>query len=118
MRRADAAVKLLAIIVGGAPHGMRSEMFAKVVWALAAAGYSLDEIQGKLAAHPDGIASKYAGRLEKETARCFAKWQIRNPKGHLGRAGVARPDRGRRAEAHLSECAGGNHGAGCRLLLR
>ena len=69
-----------ALITSGAPQGARSEMFAKVVWALATAGYSLDEIQGKLAAHPDGIASKYTGRLEKEVERCFRKWSIRNPK--------------------------------------
>jgi primase-polymerase (primpol)-like protein len=30
-----------ALITSGAPHGMRSEMFAKVVWALATAGHSL-----------------------------------------------------------------------------
>ena len=69
-----------ALIVSGAPRGKRSEMFAKVVWALAAAGHSLDEIHGRLSAHPAGIASKYAGRLEKEIERCFRKWQIRNPK--------------------------------------
>ena len=69
-----------ALITSGAPQGMRSEMFSRVVWALATAGYSLDEIQGKLAAHPDGIASKYSGRLEKEVERCFRKWSIRNPK--------------------------------------
>jgi hypothetical protein len=69
-----------ALIATGAPPGIRSEMFAKVVWALATAGYSLDEIQGKLAAHPDGIASKYSGRLEKEVERCFRKWSTKNPK--------------------------------------
>ena len=55
-------------------------MFSRVVWALATAGYSLDEIQGKLAAHPDAIASKYSGRLEKEVERCLRKWSIKNPK--------------------------------------
>jgi hypothetical protein len=69
-----------ALITIGAPQGARSEMFSRVVWALATAGYSLDEIQGRLAAHPDGIASKYAGRLEKEVERCFRKWSIKNPK--------------------------------------
>jgi hypothetical protein len=69
-----------ALITSGAPQGVRSEMFSRVVWALATAGYSLDEIQGKLAAHPDAIASKYSGRLEKEVERCLRKWSIKNPK--------------------------------------
>ena len=72
--------ELDALIASGAPQGARSEMFAKVVWALATAGYTLDEIRHRLAAHPDGIASKYTGRLEKEVERCFRKWSIRNPK--------------------------------------
>jgi hypothetical protein len=67
------------IIVSGAPLGTRSEMFAKVV-ALASAGYSVDEIYGKLAAHSDGIASKYPKHLRKEVERCFYKWSRANPK--------------------------------------
>ncbi len=68
-----------ALIAIGAPPGSRSQMFARVVWALAAAGHSISEIHGKLAAHPDGIASKYSSRLEKEVERCFRKWSIKNP---------------------------------------
>ena len=68
------------LIKNGAPLGARSHMFARVVWALATTGYSMDEIQGRLAAHPNGIASKYPGRLEKEVERCFRKWSVKNPK--------------------------------------
>jgi hypothetical protein len=69
-----------SLIKNGAPRGTRSEMFSRVVWALASHGYSLDDIHKKLVAHPDGIASKYAGRLDREVERCFRKWQIQNPK--------------------------------------
>jgi hypothetical protein len=68
------------LIRSGAPKGMRSEAFSRVVWSLASSGYGLNEIKDKLAAHPNGIASKYAGRLDREVERCFRKWQIRNPK--------------------------------------
>ena len=30
--------------------------------------------------HPNGIAGKYAKRLDREVERCFRKWQLRNPK--------------------------------------
>jgi Virulence-associated protein E len=33
-----------------------------------------------VAKHPNGIASKYAGRLDREVERCFRNWQMRNPK--------------------------------------
>ena len=72
------------LIKNGAPRGIRSEMFSKVVWTLAAQGCSLDQIKQELVAHPNGIASKYADqdgrRLERETERCFRKWEIKNPK--------------------------------------
>ena len=74
------AVDVDDLIKNGAPLGVRSQMFARVVWALATTGYSMDEIQGRLAAHPNGIASKYPGRLEKEVERCLRKWSVKNPK--------------------------------------
>jgi hypothetical protein len=64
----------------GARRGIRSEMFSRVVWSLATKGHTEDQIYRKLAAHPDGIASKYGQRLEREVGRCFRKWQTRNPK--------------------------------------
>ena len=67
------------IIKNGAPRGSRSEMFSTVVWTLAARGHSLEQIQQTLAAHPNGIAGKYAGRLERKSERCFRKWQLKNP---------------------------------------
>jgi hypothetical protein len=69
-----------ALIQNGAPQGRRSEAFSRVVWSLAKSGHTVDEIRDKLAAHPNGIASKYAKRLDREVERCFRKWQIRNPK--------------------------------------
>jgi hypothetical protein len=68
------------LIRNGAVKGQRSEAFSRVVWSLAGAGHSIDEIQQKLAAHPGGIATKYNGRLDREVERCFRKWQMRNPK--------------------------------------
>jgi hypothetical protein len=67
------------IIKNGAPRGSRSEAFSKVIWSLAARGHNLEQIQEQLAAHPNGIASKYAGRLERESERCFRKRQLKNP---------------------------------------
>jgi hypothetical protein len=62
-----------ALIKFGARRGIRSEMFSRVVWSLAAKGQSEKQIIQKLAAHPNGIASKYEGRLEREVGRCFKK---------------------------------------------
>jgi hypothetical protein len=64
----------------GARRGIRSQMFSRVIWSLASKGQSQDQIYQLLAAHPNGIASKYGERLEREVERCFRKWQIKNPK--------------------------------------
>jgi hypothetical protein len=66
------------LIRNGAPHGRRSEAFAKVVWALAAHGHSLEAIRQTLAANPNGIAGKYIDRLDREAERCYRKWLIAN----------------------------------------
>jgi hypothetical protein len=68
------------LIRNGAPKGQRSEAVSGVVWSLAGAGHSLEEIQQKLAAHPAGIAAKYNGRLDREVERCYRNWEIKNPK--------------------------------------
>ena len=68
------------LIRNGAPRPVRSEMFSGVVWSLAKSGHTQDEIFQKLAAYPNGIAGKYAKRLDREVERCFRKWQLRNPK--------------------------------------
>ena len=62
------------LIQNGAPEGERSEKFARVVWYLASQGKSAEEIAEELEAHPNGIGSKYAGRLLAEVARCYSKW--------------------------------------------
>jgi hypothetical protein len=65
------------LIENGAPEGERSERFSEVVWHLAGAGMSIDEIVEELAKHPSGIGAKYAKRLRAEVARCHNKWQSR-----------------------------------------
>ena len=62
------------VLPKGAPKGERSEEFNRVVWSLAAEGMSAEQIEVELEKHPSGIASKYAGRLEKEVKRSYDKW--------------------------------------------
>src|SRR5262249_290957 len=45
------------------------------VWRLANCGYTVDDIERTLAAHPNGIAKKYEGRLRKEIERSYGKWK-------------------------------------------
>jgi hypothetical protein len=86
------SAELNNLIQNGAPKGTRSEIFAKVVWALANDGCTLGEIIQTLVAHPNGIAAKYTGRLEREVERCYRKWTIqtqsqplrtKNPSGRI-----------------------------------
>ncbi len=49
--------------------------FAEMVWHLAGAGMSIEEIVDELARHPNGIGAKYAKRLLAEVTRCFNKWK-------------------------------------------
>jgi hypothetical protein len=65
------------IIRSGAPEGSRSELFQKVVWSLAGKGWSIDQITDKLARYPNGIAAKYADRLNTEVSRSYEKWRSR-----------------------------------------
>jgi hypothetical protein len=65
------------LIENGAPEGKRSEKFQQVVWHLASAGLTIDQITDELAKHPNGIGSKYAKRLLKEVKRSYGKWQKR-----------------------------------------
>src|SRR5262249_31709124 len=62
------------LIRNGAPERQRSEAFQGVVWRLANCGHTIDEIEQILAAHPNGIARKYAGRLGNEIERSYGKW--------------------------------------------
>ena len=65
------------IIRNGAPEGERSELFQKVVWHLAGKGRSTEQIADDLARYPDGIAAKYANRLQTEVSRSYEKWRSR-----------------------------------------
>jgi hypothetical protein len=65
------------LIKNGAPEGARSELFQKVVWNLAGKGWSIDQIIDELARYPNGIAAKYANRLNIEVNRSYEKWRTR-----------------------------------------
>jgi predicted P-loop ATPase len=59
----------------GAPEGQRSEKFQEVIWHLARAGWTVEQIVDELAKFPNGIGVKYANRLLAEVTRSFQKWQ-------------------------------------------
>jgi hypothetical protein len=61
------------LIRNGVPEPQRSEAFQSVIFRLANAGLSIDEIEAALAKHPNGIAQKYAGRLRAEIERSYRK---------------------------------------------
>src|SRR5262249_11316961 len=63
------------LIRNGAPERQRSEAFQGVVWRLANCGHTIDEIEQILAAHPNGVAKKYEGRLRNEIERSYGKWK-------------------------------------------
>jgi hypothetical protein len=63
------------LIRNGAPETHRSEAFQSAIWRLANCGHTVDEIEEILAAHPNGIAKKYQGRLRKEIERSYDKWK-------------------------------------------
>ena len=67
------------LIRNGVPERQRSEAFQSVIFRLANAGLSIDEIEAALAKHPNGIAQKYAGRLRAEIERSYGKWAALAP---------------------------------------
>ena len=77
------------LLENGANEGERSERFAEVVWHLAGAGMSIEEIVDELARHPNGIGAKYAKRLLAEVTRCFNKWKTHRLAAVTGMAGGA-----------------------------
>ena len=77
------------LLENGANQGERSERFAEVVWHLAGAGMSIEEIADELARHPNGIGAKYAKRLLAEVTRCFNKWKTHRLTGVTGMAAGA-----------------------------
>jgi hypothetical protein len=64
------------LIRNGVPERQRSEMFQSVIFRLANAGLSIDNIEEALAEHPNGIAQKYAKRLRAEIERSYNKWKV------------------------------------------
>jgi hypothetical protein len=80
------------LIENGAPEGERSEKFQEVVWHLASAGFSMEEIAEELAKYPNGIGFKYSNRLPAEVARSYSKWQGARQASAMGvAAGAGRP---------------------------
>jgi hypothetical protein len=65
--------QLLQLITEGVPEGSRSQQFHHVVGWLKQLGQTPEQIVSLMEQHPGGIASKYAGRLETEVDRCYAK---------------------------------------------
>ena len=63
---------------------------AELVWHLAGAGMSIEEIADELARHPNGIGAKYAKRLLAEVARCFNKWKTHRLTAVTGKVAGAR----------------------------
>jgi DNA polymerase I-like protein with 3'-5' exonuclease and polymerase domains len=64
---------LYELIANGVAEPKRSSQFFAAVAHLKRLGWSIDGIVWLLEKHPDGIASKYAGRLTKEVERAFDK---------------------------------------------
>jgi putative DNA primase/helicase len=77
------------LIQNGADEGERSEEFARVVWHLAGQGKSAEEVVEEIARHPAGIGRKYAGRLQAEVDRSYAKWQAHRRNATFGSSTVA-----------------------------
>jgi hypothetical protein len=69
----DLPPKLTKLIRDGVAEPHRSDRFLHVVAWLKELGYTLDGMSALLEQSPDGIASKYAGRVCEEVARCFEK---------------------------------------------
>ena len=63
------------LIRNGVPERQRSEAFQSVIFRLANAGLSIDEIEEVLAKYPNGIGNKYASRLRVELERSHSKWK-------------------------------------------
>lgn len=71
---------LLHLIRHGAPEGQRSEQFHHAVRWCADRGLAEDAIVALLEQHPEGIASKYVGRVPAEVARCLQGYAPKTPR--------------------------------------
>jgi predicted P-loop ATPase len=76
------------LIENGAPDGQRSEKFQEVVWHLARAGWTIEQIVDELAKYPNGIGVKYANRLLAEVTRSYQKFQAQAGGGAAQQAGA------------------------------
>ena len=64
---------LMNLVRDGALEGLRSDQFHHAVGWMKDVGMTFEAALQLLQTHPTGIASKYAGRLEKEFKRCWGK---------------------------------------------
>jgi hypothetical protein len=78
------------LLRNGAPERQRSEAFQSVVFRLANAGLSIEEMEGVLEKYPNGIANKYAGRLRAEIERSYGKRATSVPVGAAAAADLGR----------------------------
>jgi hypothetical protein len=62
---------ILALVQNGAPVGHRSDKFHLAVKGLKELGWSVTDITALLVKYPNGIAEKYAGRIEGEVQRSY-----------------------------------------------
>jgi hypothetical protein len=63
----------MRIICDGIAEGQRSDAFFNIVLVLKTTGWTTDGIAALLDRHPNGIASKYRGRLQHEVERIYNK---------------------------------------------
>jgi hypothetical protein len=70
--------------IGGQPVEHRGKEFFRVVRYLKACNHTVAEVLALLNAYPEGIAAKFAGRLETEVNRAWGKLaEVRAPSGWI-----------------------------------
>lgn len=70
---------IAGLVRGPLPEGTdRSVAFGHVVWHFYGIGKPMAEVVALLKAHPDGVAGKYAGRVEQEVLRLWEKAEERD----------------------------------------
>lgn len=71
---AATAGAIAELVRGPLPEGSdRSAAFARVVWHFYGVGRTMADVVALLEAYPDGVAGKYAGRVEQEVRRLWEK---------------------------------------------
>jgi hypothetical protein len=77
--------ELRTLVRDGVREGQRSDQFHHTVGWLKDRGYTLPQVVELLHCYPLGIAAKFAGRLQQEVERCWAKLkrpEVEPARGH------------------------------------